>query len=93
MTRGNVRSGVNGGRSYVCAKGSAGRELSRLQLRGHAQAAAEPQARAEFEEHKQKSPPLPQEACEDDWLAAQITSGSEHRDEIKLIKLELFLHL
>lgn len=39
MTRGNVRSGVNGGRSYVCAKGSAGRELSRLQLRGHTQLA------------------------------------------------------
>lgn len=93
MTRGNVRSGVNGGRSYVCAKGSAGHELSRLPLRGHAQGAAEPQTRAEFEEHKQKTPPLPQEACENNWLAAQSTSGSEHRDEIKLIKLELFFHL
>lgn len=44
VTRGNVRSVVHGGRSYVCAKCSAGRELSRLQ--GHAQAAAEEQARA-----------------------------------------------
>lgn len=93
MTRGNVRSGVNGGRSYVCAKGGAGRELSRLQLRGHAQAPAEPQARDKFEEHEQKSPPLPQEAREDDWLAAHNTSGSEHRDGIKLIRLELCFHL
>lgn len=44
MTRGNVRSSVRGGRSYMFAKRSAGCELSRLQ--GHAQAAVEQHAPA-----------------------------------------------